>query len=127
MNAQHDLSTGEAVTIYTNGVGGFGWQKLEGKWGGLDRSILGKPCSVRYTRKRCRRESTLMTFYNPTILVARGHGLPDLRGNFRPAVVGQGGKVTTSKGRHNSCSPEWKTELAQDTAGVTFALQIAGA
>lgn len=119
-----DLKAGEKVTIYTTGPGGYGWTKLEGKWVGVDTKSDGTICCVNYIRTRCRKPTSFMTYYNPTILVAKGHGLPDLRSNFTAPKSSQGGKVTTSKGLFNSCSPEWDNVLAEDTKDVEFALSV---
>lgn len=114
------LVEGEPITIYTTGPMGFGWAKYEGKWVRAELSNVGGV--VRFIPKRCRKATSLLTYYNPTILVAKGHRLPDISPNFGPSV--QEGEVSVSKGRFSSCSPEWDKSLEKDTEGVQFALEI---
>jgi hypothetical protein len=125
-----ELVPGEKVTIYTTGGGGFGWKKIEGRHSAVDRrpdDMGWRPGAVSgydYIPKGGRRVRGIMTYYSPTILVARGWGLPELRGNFSRPVVNAEGTCATSTGRHMSCSPGWAAELAEDTDGVSFALEV---
>ena len=121
-----DLKPGELVPIYTNGPMGFGLQKLEGRFGEVTRNTFGETCGVTFIPKRCRKDRLIMTYYNPTILVARGHGLPDAPPNFSAPVSSQGGKVRTSEGRYSNCDPRWVKDLDNATESVTFALEIRG-
>ena len=128
-NEDGPLTPGEKCTVYTAAGSGFGWAKHEARWCGLDRRpadagwMPGAICCVYITPKRARKLRCLMTYYCPTILVARGWGLPDLRPNFVPEPSSTPG-VHVKKGRHTFGDPAWDRELAEDTADVTFELEV---
>lgn len=101
--AKRAAPEGPQVTIYMKGA--LGIDKVEGVLTGVDNH------GVDFIKRRARRESRIMTYYSPFIMVVKGWGLPD---PDSPWGAEEGsGPVTTQRSRYRSTDPRWVTDFLE--------------
>jgi hypothetical protein len=98
-----EMSNKEKVTVYFN-TGMCSMAKVEGYLNEVKHYDYGDGTGgeVVVTRKRCRRPSVFMTYYNPYILVVKGWNHPEPPDAFE-TTYSDGCTVRTSK--YMSCDP----------------------